>query len=730
MLKLIALLVSVFAVGESIAAVSVGSGEDKKVLLTGEEIAELPRRSEKFNRPAEGMYLASGCYASIGRLAWGGGYTHTEWSPELPHVEDIPRLMREANQGNVIQSWSHGTNLMKTAERVYDAGMSMMSCCGGASAEEVKKLRTSGNWVAYDMHESFTFELYEHSEMNLHKATAEEVLRRYTLRMSSDDLVRKVRGRTDRLHELGWGMLTSSSASFHIDYLMLGGLDAPGMEFYPYADTQLGTAICRGMARQYGSEAWHAYLAHDWYSYFPHTNPHKMDSLRTMLQLQYLNGAKIITMESGNQWAQSNLCVDSPQSFLPPVKAHRLGVWLSAEEAEKRTTPDERLEAKRKFSWIDYRSPVVTKYRRIMSDFWDFVKANPQPAGQPEAVVALAKGNFDLASGCRANEPIAGAYRIAEIDHHWMCGEPERSWNIANDLFFPKPPVFLPNRNLFYQATPYGLLDVASFAYDNITADYLLRNYKALLFTGWNTCSPKQYKILCDYVKGGGRLCLTIAHLSTNEKRNYDFFKKEELVNGGDFSELCGIKVKKQGERFYWATGTSREKNRLGLVARRRYGIMGMPLGDIEFTDTPENYETLAVDDEAAHPVIVRAKKGKGEVFFVNIWSYPAEANRDDGTGSVENPRGLMGELYAYIARISRGNVWITGPDFERPDEDCGYLAYSYFPDSGRIFLLNLDYEHERKCVLHWFGEKDFLTLKPAEFRIIEAPKLDNTEFP
>ena len=695
--------------------------------MSAEEIVALPRANEAFAVPKEGLYLSSGVNSCRGQLAWGGGYTHTEWSPAIPKPEDVPHLMARDNQGNVIQWWAHNDTLTGHVARTYKAGMCAMANCSSATPEQIKWMRKAGKWVCYDLHEMFSFGLYD-GEMNMYKNTPEEILKKYTLTKSAEDLLRKVRGRIDQKHADGWGILTSSSASSHLDYLMLGGLDAPGIEFYPFGDTSFGMSLCRGMARQFGSPAWHAYLAHDWYSYFPHTNPHKMDSLMMMLRQQYMAGVKILTLESGNQWSQSNLCVDSPQSFLPPIKAKALGAWVSAEDARKAVTDDELLEAHRKFSWIDYRSPVVTKYRKIMSEFWDFCKANPAPKGQPEAVIALAKGHLDISSSCHTAVPVAGAYNIAKLDHHWMNGAPELSWNIVKDIFYPKPPNMLPNSNLFYSGSPYGQVDVVSFAFDRVSADYLVRNYKAILFSGWNTCTPKQYKTLCEYVKRGGRLCLAIPHLSTNDRRNYDFFTKDELVNGGDFSELCGLKMKGEGERFYWATGTDRNKNVLGLVARRRYGIIGVPLGNVEFTGPKENYDVLAVDDEAAHPVIIRCKSGKGEVFFMNIWHYPWEANRDNGTGAVENSKGLIGELYSYIARITRGNVWITGSDFERPDEDCNWINYSYFPEGGKICLMNLDYDRERKCVMHWFGEKEFITLRPGEFRVMNAPVLDKDE--
>ena len=112
----------------------------------------------------------------------------------------------------------------------------------------------------------------------------------------------------------------------------------------------------------------------------------------------------------------------------------------------------------------------------------------------------------------------------------------------------------------------------------------------------------------------------------------------------------------------------------------------------------------------------------------MNFWAYPAAANMDVGCGAETADVGLIGYLYRYCAKLGRGNVWITGPDFENPDGDCGWIVYSYFPDEGRICLLNLDYRNARKCVLHQFGDKDFITLEPGEFRLVDTVRLDPGE--
>jgi len=302
------------------------------------------------------------------------------------------------------------------------------------------------------------------------------------------------------------------------------------------------------------------------------------------------------------------------------------------------------------------------------------------------------------------------------------------SWDVVRKAVMPMPPMLAPNKNIHFSASPYGLCDIVSFACDNVTAEHLLKNYKVLMFAGWNTCSEKQYKILCDYVKGGGKLVVGLAHLSTDDARNYTNLSVEKLVNKGDFTELCGFKVTGETSRKYWATGPSTEKNCLGFVARRRFGFMCLPLGKLEFSAPRENFEDLAVDDEDGEPFLLRCKSGKGEVFFMNWWAYPAAANMDVGCGAELKDVGMVGYLYQYAAKLGRGNVYITGKDFENPDEDCGWILYSYFPDEGKVYLLNLDYENERKCVLQQFGDKEFITLNGGEFRIVDSVKLDADE--
>src|SRR5690606_9061914 len=88
-------------------------------------------------------------------------------------------------------------------------------------------------------------------------------------------------------------------------------------------------------------------------------------------------------------------------------------------------------EAQKTFCKIDYHSPYARRYRKEISDFYDYVKAHGTPAGQPETTVALAKGNGDLCSHeFHSNAAIAGAYTLADRNPNWYPGPPERGWEI------------------------------------------------------------------------------------------------------------------------------------------------------------------------------------------------------------------------------------------------------------------------------------------------------------
>ena len=687
-------------------------------LTLGEILAAPRRKTVKTPVPADaGCYIGSGVYGHC-TGAYHTGFCFSYWSPSKLNYEEVVDLCVKEKVGNTLQFWQSNETLARltrlaTAKGLYSTCIYSEATNGIACAmtEEL-----GARWLGHDFGERYNFSLYQNWDN-----------RGVSLGALAEEYMNRVHKHVNDLHADGWGNVMATSGNFSLDYEIAAGTEIPMTEDFPFGDLTLASALSRGLYRQYDLPTWGTHLAHEWYSWIPHRNPYKMKTLETAFYLKYMTGAKVILNESGNWELQSGLCEDSPMSKMPIID-RKLSTGAGSEVGKARIAallP----EARKKFASIDYRSPVATKYRKAIAGFYAFCKAHPCPKGQPEATWALAKGNYDISSPRYVpGSAICGAYDLARKNPNWMSGLPEMSWETVRKAVMPMPPMLAPNKNIHFSASPYGLCDIASFACDNITAEHLLKNYKVLMFSGWNTCSPKQYGILCDYVKGGGILVIGLCHLSTDDARNYTDMSVEKLINKGDLTELCGFRVKGQTPRRYWATGPSTTPNCLGFVARRRFGFMCLPLGDLEYVAPRENFEMLAVDDEEEDPFIVRCRNGKGQVLFMNWWAYPAAANMDVGCGAEVKDVGMVGYLYQYAAKLGRGNVFITGPDFEDPDENCGWILYSYFPDEGKIYMLNLDYEHERKCVLQQFGDKDFVTLKPGEFRIIDSVKLEADE--
>ncbi len=703
--------------------------------------------------PPCGLLVGTGIMNSkLGYLV-GTGLTHTTWVPQLFTPMELLDRIIEDNQGNLVQYWGFsgglgpvtfarhyaledlgltppepdwvngkhllvkdwinpedyrdraGAGVLKLIRVAAEKGLYIALLYTEAAPQWSHQFIGAGGsyYLGYDFGERFTFAL-EEAHLN------ESDLARVSLETLANDLMKRVADHVRERHEKGWGNVAATSSNFYLDYEIAAGADIPMVEDFAFKHLNLSSALSRGLMRQYELPIWGSHLAHEHYSWIPYASEHKFDLLRASMYQKYMAGSKIILNESGGWYLEAQLVTDSPMFETPRVEGGPSirDPHLAVPHAE---------EAHKTFDRINYHSPVAKAYRKEISDFYDYVKKHGTPKGQPETTLAVVKGNLDLGGpGFDPNSAIAGMYTIADANSQWYSGQPERGWNIVCDVFYPRPSVLSPWLNLFLSGTPYGQIDITSFANDCVDADFLAANYKALIFSGWNTATPRQYAALCQYVRDGGILFLSIPHLSTNTTRNYSSFKLEELIHQGDFSELCGLKVKGKGRRFYWASAPD-DKGELGFVFPRRFGIMATCMGEIGITDP--GVEILAGDDELFHPVLLRRKLGKGEVYFLNTWAYPGATANDYGPGATEDSLGLASYVYRHIARKVRGTVWITD-DGNDAGSECRYIAYSYFPECGTICLQNVDFKKPHRCVLHQAGKQECLTLNPGEFRTLK----------
>ena len=722
----------------------------------------------KIKLPKEGMFVGSGIYPTDTDTLLCTMIGHYTWqAQQFSPVEILDKIV-EDNQGNLAQVWGIARGFspkihsewfyaldeigidipapdwenyrhltIDEYKSVFDAHQDRYGAGYVRFIREAKKrgiyttmiyTKSNPEWVPRLVKEGGDFYLgYDFGERySISVSDAKQIQREIgevRLGALADRLLARVKEHVDELHRAGWGFIMATSGSFHLDYEVLGGAEMPVVEDFAFPSLNLASALSRGLYRQHDLPMWGSHLAHEHYSWLPNNDPRRWAQLRIGMFLKYMAGSKMIINESGNWFVEHTLAPDSPKFEMPQSARKPLGIigWGAARKIMNENPAFLKPyleEAREHFGSLNYDSPVCRKYREIVSDFWNFVKANGTPEGQPETTIALVKGNNDFCSArFNHNYSIGGLGDIAEENPSWYeCG-PERGWVTANKVFFPLRPFMKPYHNLNLSGTPYGQVDVVSFAKDHITAEFLNRNYKAILFTGWNTCSDKQYDILREYVRNGGILFISIPQLCKNETRNFAF-SKEELVNGGDFSELCGVKVTGKGDRFYWATAPLGQDKLFKFP--RRYGIIAARLAQVEITD-PE-IEVLAIDDEQEHPLITLHKYGKGQTICLNSWAYPGDFDQDDGPGGLLDGAGIIGEVYKFAANACRGHVYITD-DTEKPGEECDYVAFSYFPEAGKTCILNVDPTQEHTFYLHRFSMYEKITLAPGEFRILDTTK-------
>ncbi len=710
-------------------------------------------RGQPVPLPPCGIFIGTGVYAMSADCLLSTLLTHQAWTPQtdLP-LQMIDRIIAD-NQGNLAQLWGYARGYapsilaqwfyaldeigVQVPEPNWDTGENLLPAdCpqlkehadryGAGLIRFVKAAAQRGLWtvfiytdatpqwsarlhelgdryLGYDFGERFTFRIDDHMQQG---RRLEDV----TLQTLADDLIAQVRQHVEERRAAGWGNILATSSNFHVDYEIVAGADVPLVEDFAFRHLNMASALSRGLYRQFDLPLWGSHMAHEHYSWIPLHSERKFDLLRAAMVQKYMAGCKMIINESGNWFVEASLCEDSPKFEFPAVPLSPSEVSWGGKAPLKYIPFIE--EARKHYDRINYDAEPCRRYRKVISDFYDFVKAHGTPEGQPETTLAIVKGNYDLCNHTFSpNNAVAGAYPLADLNNAWFEAAPEWGWNIIKEVFFPLRQVLGQYPNHFLSGTPHGMVDIVTFARDHVDAAFLGAHYKALLFAGWNTCSVKQYDVLKAYVEQGGTLFVSIPHLSTNVRRNYTSYGVDELVNGGDFSDLCGVRVIGRGERFYWAT-VPRGSTALGVHFPRRFGIMATRMGRIEVTDPL--VQPLVVDDEQGLPLLLHRRCGKGQVYFLNSWAYPGAMNTEDGPGARVPAKGLIATIYRHIAAQARGRVWIEPASGE--GDDCDYVAYAYFPHSDTLCLHNVDFDHPRQVALHQSARREQMTLEPGQF--------------
>lgn len=266
---------------------------------------------------------------------------------------------------------------------------------------------------------------------------------------------------------------TDPSALFK--YFYEAGMQWLGAEtMYNPHNTIMGAL--RGASAAYGKESYGVHLAMQWGSTPLGCEPHYRRYL-TELYLSYINGASEINTEEG--------------------------LWRLDNDVE-----------------FERFSEACAEHKKIQQRFYKYICTHTR-RGKPYIPIAALHGRYDSWT-CFARVP-----SWAQSGEKWEFSAPEESWDLLK-VFYPKEridAIYVGNAPAeplgYYSQSVYGVIDILPVE----AAQEIYNGYSCLFFLGYNAMDESIAEKLYAYVKNGGRLILSRAHLFTS----YD---KTEIVNG------------------------------------------------------------------------------------------------------------------------------------------------------------------------------------------------------
>ena len=468
-----------------------------------------------------------------------------------------------------------------------------------------------------------------------------------------------VKGFAETARWLGLPHIASVEATMLNNYNMEVGVDLPFTET-PCANPELVLSALRGAARAADAPLWGTYIAHEWYAGMRHFDELKRKRFEMIYKYCYLAGSQLFCLESGI----AEIC--------------SYGVDLPADN-----------EIARANSEVVYRlSERFCKDRR--------------PAGGPRARVAFVQGNLDSFGG-----GWGGGYAWSQFKDEWAYGDAEHAWKSVKEIHKKRDwyePDCYAQKGLDTSAgAPDGTFDVIP-ASASVQA---MSRYEALIFVGWNTMTDELYQKLAAYVKNGGKLLITAAHLNTNPARAGE----KKYPNGGDLSELLGCKL--TGEERYSGLGQR-------FVSESAIPGMCYPFpklhpadpiyscGNVHYAECEVTDGTVCamLSDSFLHneapmtPTVIENKLGKGHVVFLTASDYAGNE--------------AIYPLYRFLVRELLRTVG-DNPRVLASSE----VRYACYADDV-IYLLNTSYDMPATAVIEPLSDKSqTLMLAPMELRKI-----------
>lgn len=444
------------------------------------------------------------------------------------------------------------------------------------------------------------------------------------------------------------------------------GVDIPVLEVMP-GDPDILISSVRGTARAANSKLWGTYFAHEWYGGFRHDDTLKKKRLEIAYKYSYLAGSQMFTLESGDE------CITA--------------------YGQKH----------------DYDSEICQGYRDVLKKMQTVFATDKRPAGGPKVKVAFVSGLYDGWSGKWGRASLYNQFFREE----WGYNDAEHSWLMLDEMGTKRPWYEVANYGEYDTsgAPAYGMYDIIP-----IEADIdVLSNYDYLIFLGWNSMTDENMEKLTEYVRRGGHLLMTAAHMNMQTKRNGEYIMPSgELVEDlfgcrymGEIRRNCsGVQFIRNSldERLLYPTNNPTEAPQYqcadpiyssGYVSYLRFAV----------TDG----KAVALSSDAFRmkggdlPVVIENKVGKGVATLVTATEYP-------GNDSIRLLyRALVREIFSASARLC--DIKVISSDRLR------YAVY----EGDKVYLLNTDYDLPIKVKLIKGEEQTEITLEPLELKALQV---------
>ncbi len=481
------------------------------------------------------------------------------------------------------------------------------------------------------------------------------------MQAAKDAYLDTVRGFAETARWLGLPHIASVEATMLNNYNMEVGVDLPFTET-PCANPELVLSALRGAARAVDAPLWGTYIAHEWYAGMRHFDELKRKRFEMIYKYCYLAGSQLFCLESG---------ISEISSY---------GVSLPADNEIARAN-----------------SEVV--YR-----LYDKFTKDQRPAGGPRARVAFIQGNLDSFGG-----GWGGGYAWSQFKEEWAYGDAEHAWKIVKEINKKRDwfePDCYEQKGLDTSAgAPEGMFDVIPA---NSSAEAMQR-YDCLIFVGWNTMTDEIYQNLVTYVRNGGKLFITAAHLNTNPARD----GKKKYLNGGDLSELLGCRLTGKtvrtglGHRF-WADSDIKGMHYPFPNLRPAdpiYSCGNVNYAEVELTNGKlcgALADSFWPEEQKMPASVIENSLGKGHVVFLTAEDYAGNE--------------AIYPLYRFLVRELLRAVGDT-PRVLTSSE----VRYACYADDV-IYLLNTSYDMPAMAVIEPLSDKpEVLLLAPMELRKIRA---------